>query len=182
MSLNLPFHRFQYNLWHQCISRIPFCRLIAILIPLIMTTLITTNAMAASVTLQWDPNDPAPDGYMFFIRVAQDTYNYNAPVWVGAAASCTISGLIPGTTYYMVVRAYVGADQSGDSNEVTYTPSDTTASNSTADTENPGSETTIAKDDHSGGISKAPSSGDSGANTTDDIPVVTNLIITHKEK
>jgi len=89
---------------------------------LIVITFLSTSAMAATVHLAWDPNDPAPDGYMILIRVEGDAYNYNAPAWIGATSDCQLEGLVPGTTYYMVVRAYVGELQSGDSNEVTYTP------------------------------------------------------------
>ena len=40
---------------------------------------------AAQVTLQWDANDPVPQGYKLFQRQAGQSYNYAAPIWTGAA-------------------------------------------------------------------------------------------------
>lgn len=83
---------------------------------------VASGAQAAQVTLQWDANDPAPDGYRVFQRVAGQTYNYKAPVCDTKATQCTITGLATATLYYFVARAYVAADESGDSNEVGYKP------------------------------------------------------------
>ncbi|MBU1194476.1 MAG: fibronectin type III domain-containing protein [Proteobacteria bacterium] len=93
------------------------------LIAFFMAVLIAGSASAASVTLAWDPNEPGPEGYMLFIRLAGDTYNYSAPALIAATTSCRVEGLVPGNTYYMIVRAYEGSAQSGDSNEIAYTPS-----------------------------------------------------------
>lgn len=76
--------------------------------------------LAAQVTLQWDANSPAPEGYRLYQRLTGQDYNYAAPVWNGAGTTCTINGLAEGATYYFVVRAFDGSDQSGDSNEVQY--------------------------------------------------------------
>lgn len=89
---------------------------------LLTVLVVSTHAGAATVTLEWDPNDPVPDGYMIYIRLQEDGYNYDAPAWIGSTSSCRLDGLVPGTTYYMVVRAYEGGLQSGDSNEISYTP------------------------------------------------------------
>ncbi len=75
---------------------------------------------AAQVTLQWDANSPAPEGYRLYQRLSGQDYNYAAPVWNGAGTTCTIDGLAEGATYYFVVRAFDGSDQSGDSNEVQF--------------------------------------------------------------
>lgn len=77
---------------------------------------------AAGVTLQWDPNDPIPDGYRLYQRQSGFSYDYSAPVWTGTTTTSLIEGLTPGVTYYFVVRAFEGGDESGDSNEVQYTP------------------------------------------------------------
>jgi chitinase len=77
---------------------------------------------AAEVTLQWDANDPNPDGYRLFLRQAGASYNYSNPLWSGTATTHGVQDLVSGTTYYFVVRAYIGDDESGDSNEVAYTP------------------------------------------------------------
>jgi hypothetical protein len=82
-------------------------------------------SMAAQVTLAWDLNTPTPDGYRVYQRAQGDVYDYNSPVWPADGSdhtetTCTVGGLTEGATYYYVVRAYVGSDESGDSNEVSY--------------------------------------------------------------
>lgn len=77
---------------------------------------------AAQVTLRWDGNTPAPQGYMVYQRLDGQNYNYNLPVWTGAGVTCTIAGLTEGTAYFFVVHAFQGSDQSTDSNEVRYMP------------------------------------------------------------
>lgn len=79
-------------------------------------------AMAANVTLQWDPNVPAPEGYRVFARESGQSYNYNNPIWEDSLTTCTLVGLTEGVTYHFVVRAFDGALESADSAEVTYTP------------------------------------------------------------
>ncbi len=75
-------------------------------------------AWAAQVTLAWDANDPAPDGYHVFLRETGQSYDYNNPAWSGGETTCTLTDLTDNSQYYFVVRAYVGNDESGDSNEV----------------------------------------------------------------
>lgn len=74
------------------------------------------------VTLQWDTNDPAPDGYRLYGREEGQNYDYGAFWWQGDDTfnRCTIDGLDENKTYFFVVRAFVGDDESGDSNEVRY--------------------------------------------------------------
>jgi hypothetical protein len=72
------------------------------------------------VTLAWDANHPTPDGYRLFQRKSGDSYNYHNFTDVGLSTSRTVSGLTDNTTYHFVVRAYVGSEESGDSNEATY--------------------------------------------------------------
>lgn len=78
--------------------------------------------MAASVTLQWDPNDPTPDGYRVFARTSAGSYDYANPDWEGTAVTCTLDNLADATDYYFVVRAYAGSLESADSAEVHYAP------------------------------------------------------------
>lgn len=80
------------------------------------------RADGASVTLQWDANDPAPDGYRLFMRTDGANYNYDTPVWTGTATTTTVDGLLPATLYYFVVRAFMADEESGDSNEVNHMP------------------------------------------------------------
>ena len=132
-----------------------------IFLVVLVTALLSANAMAESVTLSWDPNDPPSDGYMLLVRVEGATYNYNAPAWIGETSSCRLEGLVPGTTYYMVIRAYVGKEQSGDSNEIQYPPAD--SSTAAADAK--------LSDKPTGGA--APD--DTGTHTSGNVPGITNL-------
>lgn len=75
---------------------------------------------AAQVSLQWDANDPAPEGYRVYQRFAGQSYDYSVAVWTGTQTSCTIDNLSEDVTYYFVVRAFGGEDSRGDSNEVTF--------------------------------------------------------------
>lgn len=88
-----------------------FCLLMAL--PLI--------ASAAQVTLQWEPTGDALDGFRVYQRLSDQVYDYNNPVWTGNVTTCTIANLSENTTYYFVVRAYLGSEESGDSNELEYT-------------------------------------------------------------
>lgn len=83
--------------------------------------LLASNAVAGSVTLAWDANQPAPDGYRLYQRTDGGSYDYSSPVWQGAETSTTVDNISTGETCYFVVRAYQGTDESGDSNEVSYT-------------------------------------------------------------
>ena len=78
------------------------------------------------VTLQWDANNPTPEGYQVFGREEGQNYDYNSPWWQGdqTFTQCTLDGLDESKTYFFVVRAYVGDDVSGDSNEVRFTYSE----------------------------------------------------------
>ncbi|MEJ2041621.1 MAG: fibronectin type III domain-containing protein, partial [Desulfosarcinaceae bacterium] len=78
------------------------------------------TAQATDVTLAWDANVPAPDGYKVFRRKTNENYNYQSPVWSGTQTTCSQTGLMPDTTYYFVVRAFQGTEDSGDSNEVEF--------------------------------------------------------------
>lgn len=86
---------------------------------------VSVMAQAAQVTLTWDPNNPTPEGYRVFQRLGGEDYDYTAPVWPKTGddpiqTSCTIDDLADDTSYFFVVRAFVGSDESGDSNEVNY--------------------------------------------------------------
>jgi len=83
------------------------------------------------VTLQWDANNPAPHGYLIFGREEGQDYDYNDPLWQGdySFTQCTIDQLREDRAYFFVVRAYVGDDVSGDSNEVRYSYRDPDTNN-----------------------------------------------------
>ena len=83
-----------------------------------------TVPQTTQVTLAWDPNDPVPEGYRIFQRTEGQIYDYTQPVWQGTNISCTVYNLEYDTMYYFVTRAYLGTDESADSNEISFlTPS-----------------------------------------------------------
>ncbi len=83
---------------------------------------IVTFAHSANVTLRWDANVPAPEGYRVFAREGALDYNYGTPIWETNLTTCTLIGLNEGVTYHFVVRAFDGLLESADSEEVDYTP------------------------------------------------------------
>ena len=74
------------------------------------------------VTLQWDFNDPAPEGYRVYCREEGQDFDYHDFWWQGDHTfnQCTIDGLDENKTYYFVVHAFSGDEESGDSNEIRY--------------------------------------------------------------
>lgn len=109
---------------------------------------------AAQVTLAWDSNDPKPDGYRVYSRAEGRSYNYSSPAWNGATTTATLANLADNTTYYCVVRAYVGSQESGNSNEVKISPQ--TSSTSSSDTTSSSTttvNTTLTLDNGSSGTS-----------------------------
>jgi hypothetical protein len=81
-----------------------------------------TVSYSANVTLRWDANVPAPEGYRVFVREGSQSYDYNNPIWQKNLTTCDLIGLVEGTTYHFVVRAFDGDLESADSEEVSYTP------------------------------------------------------------
>lgn len=82
-------------------------RMIVIFIaPFIFLT--TTAAVAASVTLRWDPGSPDTEGYRLFARKSGQAYNYSQPDWEGTGVTGTLDNLDGQTEYHFVVRAYHG--------------------------------------------------------------------------
>lgn len=81
------------------------------------------TATAAQVTLTWDANSPEPDGYRLYQRQAGEQ-NFTE-IWSGTDIIRTIDGLVEGTTYYFVVRAFEESVESDNSNQVEYTPAST---------------------------------------------------------
>ena len=88
---------------------------------LILAALSTTVQAGQSVTLAWNQSaDPTVAGYKAYYGVASHTYTNN--IDVGNATSATISGLIPGTTYYFAATTYSALGvESPFSSEVSYT-------------------------------------------------------------
>lgn len=115
----------QRGLFHQTIrGKRGFSRYallpVFILLALSAGLFLTSFAQAANVTLAWDANDPAPEGYHVYMRTQNQTYDYSAPVWSGTTTTCEIDQLTE-NTYYFIARAFEGTVESGDSNEAEYT-------------------------------------------------------------
>ena len=78
----------------------------------------------STLTLAWDANSPAPEGYRVFQRTVPGAYDRSSPVYDGTALTAKITGLEVGKTYAFVVVAYDGSKTSADSNEVIWTVED----------------------------------------------------------
>lgn len=103
---------------HRSVSRLSLTRIVTVFI----LTLIFAAVAQASVTLEWDANDPSPEGYRLFRKVDGGQYDYASPLeTITSGTRFVDENIEAGETYYYVVRAYEGANESGDSNEVTYT-------------------------------------------------------------
>ena len=93
-----------------------------------------TILQADSIGLAWNANTPTPDGYRLFQRINTGVYNYSTPI----IPSGISNGNIPSNTtqvtindlngiayqitnFYFVARAFIGSNESGNSNEVVYT-------------------------------------------------------------
>lgn len=103
---------------HRSVSRLSLTRIITIF----LLILFCAAAAHASVTLEWDANDPNPDGYHLFRKLDGGDYDYTSPLGTVTSGTRFVDESIEaGKTYHYVVRAYEGDNESGDSNEVTYT-------------------------------------------------------------
>lgn len=98
---------------------------------IVLLGVLLTHAAADSVTLAWDVNQPQPDGYRVYHRTSSQAYDYSKWGCQTTGTSCTVNNLAPNTTYHFVVRAYVGSDISGDSNEASHTTAAPAPSNHT---------------------------------------------------
>jgi len=78
-------------------------------------------ALSGTVTLAWDGYDPNIAGYRLYYGGAPRTYP--VVIDVGPATSCSVSNLVPGTTYFFAVTAYGHFGMESDfSPEIVYTP------------------------------------------------------------
>jgi hypothetical protein len=86
----------------------------------ILVAVLCFGVNAAEVTLRWDANDPAPEGYRLFVHSGSG-FDYGSPAWEGTSTQATLSDLSEDIEYHFVCRAFDGDIESGDSNEVIYT-------------------------------------------------------------
>lgn len=91
-----------------------------IAVGLFLLALSPSALLAAQVTLRWDANQTAPDGYRLYQSNDAQGFDYSSPVWSGQAIEHTVTGLDPNTTYYFIVRAFKGSSESDDSNRVQF--------------------------------------------------------------
>lgn len=85
------------------------------------TATFTVAPSTTQATLEWDPNSESDlAGYKMYVGTASGVYG--EPIDVGLATTYTVTGLLPGRTYYFAVSAYnTSGKESGKSNEVSYT-------------------------------------------------------------
>jgi hypothetical protein len=105
------------------------------------------------LTLEWEPNGAAPDGYRLYEREEGKKYHDNHYYDVGQESSCRVSGLSENVTYHFVVRAYAGSEMSDDSNEATYK---CTTASSGNDPNPPSQPTTISPEDTAQNVGLEP--------------------------
>jgi hypothetical protein len=85
-----------------------------------------SSLIAADVTLQWDPNSESDlAGYKIYVGTAAGVYG--TPITIGTQATCTVTGLTPGTYYFAVTAVNTAGLESGFSNEVSTTIAATTS-------------------------------------------------------
>jgi chitinase len=99
---------------------VKFFNTVFIAVGLLLLAFPPSALMAAQVTLRWDANQTAPDGYRLYQSNDAQGFDYSSPVWSGQAIEHTVADLDPNTTYYFVVRAFKGSSESGDSNKVQF--------------------------------------------------------------
>ena len=94
---------------------------IILLAVLLIFTFHACPSYAQQVTLVWDPNTETDlGGYRVYSGTASRTYPNVTDV--GNCTNCTITGLVAGSTYYFAVTALdTAGNESGYSNEATYT-------------------------------------------------------------
>lgn len=99
-----------------------FARRCLMLIAVLAALIPNHTAIAADVTLAWDPPLSADvTGYRLYLGTTSGVYNQTSDV--GIETTTMVSNLILGTTYYFVVTAYNSSGlESPSSNEVSFTP------------------------------------------------------------
>jgi hypothetical protein len=166
-------------MWHHRLSPLGPRRVFF----LFLLSLFCATAANAAVTLEWDPNDPSPDGYRLFRRLDGEDYNYSDPLGDVTGTRYVDGTIAAGETYFYVVRAYEGENESGDSNEVSYTaPADSGGDDSGGDdtggddTGNDGGDT--GNDNTGDGTSGGDDATDTPDTVTDQAPATDPIGLT----
>jgi len=95
-------------------------KIIAIILALVILAWLTPGAVFADPRLVWDASSGDVTGYRVYYGLSQGSHPNSQSV--GNVTECPLSGLSleESRTYYFVVRAYNGAGESGDSNEISW--------------------------------------------------------------
>jgi hypothetical protein len=74
------------------------CRRLFVVIPFIalMGFIPISGALAASITLAWDPNPPEDEVAGYVVYYGKTSGSYTGVVDVGNMTTCTLAGLTPG--------------------------------------------------------------------------------------
>src|SRR5262245_24669448 len=87
----------------------------------LLVLVLTSRALAATVTLAWDANTE-PDLAGYILHYGNASGSYSTEVDVGNTTMAALSGFDGGQTYYFAATAYnVNKNESAFSNEVRYT-------------------------------------------------------------
>jgi len=65
---------------------------------ILMILFVAVGVNAQQVTLEWDAQDPTPDGFRLFYRLDQVAYDYTSPIYDGAGDVFTATVTIPDLT------------------------------------------------------------------------------------
>ena len=97
------------------------CTGLQFLVSSLLVLVLTSRALAATVTLAWDANtEPNLAGYI--LHYGNASGSYSTEVDVGNTTMAALSGVDEGQTYYFAATAYnVNGNESTFSNEVRYT-------------------------------------------------------------
>jgi len=102
-------------------------KIITIVLALVLFAWVVPNMVFADPKLVWDASSGDVTGYRVYYGLSQGSHPNSEDV--GNVTECPLSNLEleEKKTYYFVTRAYNGAGESGDSNEVSYFVPDNTA-------------------------------------------------------
>ena len=110
----------RFSIWAGAFNR-PRILILSVLAVISIAFAGVPSCPAAQVTLVWDPNpEPSVAGYRVYYGTS--SHHYTAVIDVGRQTACTVSGLVPGVTYFISATAYAGTgDESSFSGEIAYT-------------------------------------------------------------
>mgnify|MGYP000899857751 CR=1 FL=1 len=110
----------RFSIWAGAFNR-PRILILSVLAVISIVFTAVPSCPAAQVALSWNQNpEPSVVGYRVYYGTSSRTYT--AVIDVGRQTACTISGLVPGVTYFISATAYAGTGyESSFSGEIAYT-------------------------------------------------------------